>query len=283
MKRALIIGSTSVVGQALAKALEPDVHVTMAGRRSADIVLDIGRDIEPGVMRETFDVVINCAAYFNTHAPRDMLEAARVNTVGSLHACILAKAVNARHVIQISSLSACHRPGSAFFDAYALTKRQGEELAELFCSTHSLPLTILRPSQLYDATGTARTRQRMLYHILDQAAAGHDITIFGRRDPSRNYLFIPDFAEVCRRVVEKGTTGKFTVAHPHGHRLSEIANLAYRSFGTQGTVLFDRGKPDLEDIEEQMDSALASAIGYAPATSLAQGIALFRQHRESDH
>jgi nucleoside-diphosphate-sugar epimerase len=281
VKRVLVIGSTSVAGLAVAGALRPETEVTMAGRRNADILLDIAGDVELPEMDTNYDVVINFAAHFDVQSPRDMLEAARVNALGALNACILAKTAGAGHMVQVSSISAGHTSESSFFNAYALTKRHGEELSELFCSTHSLPLTILRPSQLYDATGAARPHQRMLYHILDQAAAGRDITIFGQRDPRRNYLFVQDFAEVCRRVVAQGTTGTFTVAHQQAHRLSDIANLAYQGFGTEGTISFDRDKPDLEDIEAQMDGALVSAIDYTPATSLAKGIELFRQHQES--
>lgn len=281
MKRILIIGSTSVAGLAVAEALRVDADVAMAGRRNADVKLDIADGIEHWGTDTTYDVVLNFAAYFGAQTPQDLLEAARVNILGALNACMLAKAVGARHLVQISSISATHGRESSLFDAYALTKRQGEELIELLCSNCSLPLTILRPSQLYDATGAARNHQRMLYHILDQAAAGRDITIFGPHDPLRNYLFLPDFGEVCRRVVALGTTGTFTVANSQTHRLSEIASLAFRAFGTEGKISFDRDRPPLEDIEAQTDAALIAAIGYVPTTSLAQGIGLFRQHWET--
>ncbi len=258
-----------------------DAEVTMAGRHNADVTLDIADNTAVTKTNARYDVVMNFAAYFGAQTPQDLLEAARVNALGALNACILAKAVGARHLVQISSISATHSRDSVFFDAYALTKRHGEELIELFCSDYSLPLTTLRPSQLYDATGAARNHQRMLYHILDQAAAGQEITIFGPHDPLRNYLFLPDFAEVCRRVVAHGTTGTFTVASNQTHRLSDIANLAFRTFGTTSKVGFDPSRPALEDIEAQMDAALISAINYEPATSLAQGIALYRQHWET--
>lgn len=280
MKRVLIIGSTSMVGRALADALTAGADVAFAGRRNADLLLNLGQDFDWSTLNASYDTVVNVAAHFGTQQPHEMIEAVRVNSLGALQSCILAKHVSARHVVHISSLSASYDQSHSLYSAYSLTKRQGEELCELFCRSHALQLAILRPTQLYDETGSARAHQGMLYHILDLAAEGKDITIFGRRDPLRNYVFLPDFAEVCKRVIERGVTGRFDVAHAEVHRLSEIATLAYATFGTDGTVGFDRLKPDLEDIEVSMDTRLAEAIGYTPATSLADGIELYRRYSE---
>jgi nucleoside-diphosphate-sugar epimerase len=38
---------------------------------------------------------------------------------------------------------------SPFYSSYALTKKQGDELAESYCRANKIPLTILRPSQIY--------------------------------------------------------------------------------------------------------------------------------------
>lgn len=282
MKRVLIIGSTSTVGLALGQALNSDAVVTFAGRRNADIQLDLGRDTPWEELQASYDVVVNVAAYFGSQQPSDMLEAARVNALGALQACVLAKQVEAKHIVQISSASAGYCVGSGFYNAYSLTKRQGEELCTLFCAKHELALTILRPTQLYDAMGAARIHQRMFYHILDRAAAGQDIVIFGRSDPWRNYIFIPDFAEICRRVILRGVTGIFNVAHPDAHRLSKVAALAYDVFGTTGTIGFDCSKPDLGDVEVEMDRRLIEAITYVPETSLINGMRLFRLKQESE-
>lgn len=283
MKRVLVIGNTSVLGLALTRALATDMTVTLAGRNNSKMAIDLGQNLHSAILNTRYDTVVNVAAYFGTQQPHEMLEAVRVNAFGALNVCVLAQAVRARHIIQISSVSASYEPQNSHFDAYALTKRQGDELCQLFCTNHLIPLTVLRPTQLYDETGAARKHQRMFYHMLDQASAGRDITIFGRRDPSRNYMFMADFVEVCRRVIETGVTGTFSVAHPRAHRLSEIAALAYKCFGTSGNILFDHDRSDLDDIEAQMDAGLADAIGYVPATSLAEGIEHFRRHEELKH
>lgn len=282
MKRVLVIGGQSMVGKALGEALRSKYLVTLASRRGTEFKVELGSGFDPEVIEGRFDIIVNTAAHFDTDRSSDLLQCAEVNAIGALQACMAAEKFRATHVIHVSSVSAKADPSERAYNAYSLTKRQGEELCTHFCRTRDLGLTILRPSQLYDAAGFGRKHQKMLYSIMEKASTSEDFTIFGTHDALRNYLFLPDFVEVCKRVIESHIEGLFDVVHPHSPRLSEVAATAYGVFGTQGRICFDPTRPDLEDLVVSPDLRLADTIGYMPQTSLAEGMALYRKFREQE-
>lgn len=279
--RSLVIGSTSVIGKAVAQGLAQLGPVQTAGRREADVHVDLSRPDSVPTSVPTYDVVVLAAADFGGHGADDLIRAEQVNAVGTLAACRLAQGCGARHLILISSVFASHVPGDPHYNIYSLSKRHSEELASLFCTAHGMALTILRPSQVYDAAGACRTHQPLLYAFADQAQAGNDITLFGNNDARRNYLHLDDLVQICTRVAATTTTGLFNCVHPHSPALSEIAQAAVSAFGQQGQVRFLRDKPDVPDLPAQaLDPALQEAIGFVPQVDIHRGFEMIRQHRE---
>lgn len=281
MRRVLVIGSNSVVGRACGDFLASDSSVCFAGRTNADFKLDIA---SPGARLpegERFDAVIHSAADFGSNSTDDFFRVECVNALGALNACRIANQVGASHVVLISTMSAGYQPPDAYYGIYSLSKRHGEELADLYCRTIGLSLAILRPSQVYDAKSLCRKHQPLFYSIIDKAQMGDDIVFFGSNDAKRNLLFLEDLAEIVARTVMKRIAGAFNCQSPASARLSELAGIAQREFGRGGRVHFQPDQPDIADLPPCEDGPdLYAAIGYYPATSLAQGIARIRQARE---
>jgi len=148
--RILIIGSTSVIGKALAVRLAHLGEVRLAGRREADILFDLAEWRELPESGELFDVVMHVAADFGGSTDDDYIRAELVNAVGTLSACKLAHRTRAKHFIFLSSISATYQASDPHYGIYALTKRHAEEVAQFFCSERNVALTILRPTQVYD-------------------------------------------------------------------------------------------------------------------------------------
>lgn len=277
----LVIGSTSVIGQAIAHGLAQLGPVQTAGRRDADVFFDLSQPDRVPASVPPFDVVVLAAADFGGPGIDDLIRAEQVNAVGTLAACQLAQRSGARHLILISSVSASYMPHNIYYSIYSLSKRHSEELASLFCSAHGIALTILRPSQVYDAAGACRTHQPLLYAFADQAQAGNDISLFGNNDARRNYLHLDDLVQICTRVAATTTTGLFNCVHPDSPALSEIAQAALSAFGQQGQVRFLRDRPDVPDLPAQLlDPALHAAIDFMPQVNIHQGFEMIRQHRE---
>lgn len=276
----LIVGSTSVIGKAVAKRLATLGGVKLAGRREADIAFDLTAWQELPIPNETFDVVVHIAADFGGSTDEDYIRAAQVNTVGTLSACALAHHVGARHFVLLSSISSTYTADDAHYGIYALTKRHSEEVAQFFCEERDIALTILRPSQVYDDAGECRRHQAFFYLIADWAEAGQDIELFGSRDARRNYLHLMDLAEIVGRVIEGRHTGVFTCAFPCHVRIGEMAVAAYAAFGTTGRVRFIAGKQDLEDLPDISVDALYELIDFWPGIDVAEGYRRISEFRE---
>lgn len=281
LKRILIIGSTSVVGRACGAVLASDASVYYAGKNDADFLLDL-TDPDctlPGWGR--FDAVIHAAADFGGSTGDDFVRAEKVNALGTLNVCRLARHVNAEHLVLVSSMSACYQARDAYFSIYSLTKRHGEELAQLYCQQSGLPLTILRPTQIYDAESRCRKHQPLFYDMMDKAQSGNNIDLFGTNDAIRDLLFLDDFAEIVARTVRRKVLGPFNCPGPSVVRLSEIANAALQAFGRGGQVHFHRDRPNIADLPViDCQACLYPIIEYWPATSLTEGILKIKRARE---
>lgn len=278
----LIVGSSSSIGYSICEYLEHLGQVKFAGRQNADFFCDLTHwDTKPTVT-ESFDVVVHVAADFGGTATEDFIRAELVNAVGTLSVCRLAEDCHAKHLILLSSISATYRPGDPYYGIYALSKKHAEEAALLFCSERSLALTILRPSQVYDAQGKCRKHQPLLYSMADKAQAGENIYLYGTHDPLRNYLYLEDLAKVCSRVVETRTTGVFDCVHPQNPRLSEVAGAAFLAFANGGSVQFQADKPNLLDLPSTTNSSLYEEIGFFPLVDIKQGFERIRQFRVSE-
>lgn len=276
----LLVGSTSVVGSAISDRIRPFANVKRAGRVDADYVLDLSCPASLPRIEDRFDLVISAAADFGGPSHADLARAETVNSVGALSVCALAEQTGAKQVLLISSVSASFQPGDPNHGIYSISKRHGEELAAYFCTDKGIALTILRPSQIYDAEGKCRRHQRVPYEFADRAQAGEDILLQGNHDARRNFLFLEDFAEVCSRVIQREIEGVFTVKHPRDVKLSEIASAAFRAFGRGGEVRFLPDRPDIPDLPHLGSSEIYGLIGYEPAVDMAEGMAAIRRQRE---
>lgn len=272
MKRILITGSTSTVARAIGGLLSQQHSVSYAGRREADYPLDLASVDTEVFAQARFDVVIHAAADFGGEGGEALLRAETVNALGALQVCRIAKAVHAQHMVQISSASAHYSAGEPYYNAYALSKRHGDELAQLYCAQEGLPLSILRPTQIYDAAGHCRGHQGLFYTMLDKAEQGEDITLYGSNDALRDYLFLEDFCAIIARVIAQGVTGTYDCPGNAAQPLSAIAHTALRVFGKGGDVRFLADKPDIPDIPLSPSTTLYNIIGYHPATDLAVGV-----------
>ena len=231
---------------------------------------------------QRFDAVIHVAADFGGKSDADWFRAESVNALGALNVCRLARQVAAGHLLIVSTISARYEPDHHHYGIYSLSKRHGDELAELHCRESGLPLTILRPTQLYDADSKCRKHQPFFYAMMDKAERGEDIDIYGSNDALRNLLFLDDLAEIVARTLQNKVLGVFTCSAPSSVRLSEVAAVARQVFGRGGNTLFLHDQPDIADIPAiDAPHDLFAAIQYAPATSLAEGILKIKQAREA--
>ncbi len=270
--RCLVVGNTSVVGEAVIAELSQTWSVTTAGRHGADVMIDLADPLAAIDVTEQFEVAVVVAADFGGESPGDFVRAELVNAVGALSACRLADAAGVAHFVLMSSSSATYSSGDPYFGAYALSKRHGEEAVSLYCARRDIALTILRPTGVYDAAGKCRRHQPLLYGLVDRARAGLDITINGSADPLRNFIYISDLARIVKRVIAARLLGTFGCPGTQSMTISQIASAAHDAFGRGGTVRFDASRDDTPSLAGILDTDLYDQLSYWPEVDLADGL-----------
>jgi nucleoside-diphosphate-sugar epimerase len=277
-KTIIVIGANSALADEVIPVLSKDNTVITAGRKNCDIYCDITKKVE---LPAGTDIIINFAAAFGGESDKDIKLAYETNCIGILNICMAAKDVKAERLISISSLSAEHNTKSSYYSIYAITKRQEDELAEFYCNLNKIPLTILRPSQIYGENRRFAAHQPFFYHIINKAHKGQDIEIYGKNDALRNYIHAHDLAVMIKKVITKQVNGTYSCLYPTDVTFSQISKVAQQVFNRGGQVIFLKDKPDIPDNIFKKDLTLYKKLGYYPKVSLEEGLERIKKHREA--
>lgn len=269
----LIIGGSSSLGEELKKHLSKNHEITTVGRSNCDIFLDLSITEEIN-SSASFDVAIMTAAVFGGNNFYSCEENININVTGTLRSIHFAQKVNAKHFVLISSMSAIQSSDSPFHSIYSITKKHSEDIAEFMCNSISMPLTILRPSQLYCENESFKKHQPLLYHIIYSVKKNEPIILQGKHNAVRNYLNVVDFIKIIERVIELKTFGKFNCVYPQNTSLSELTHAAIIAFDSTSKVEFDKSKNDIPDNGFIFDNLLYSKINFTPKININAGMRL---------
>lgn len=268
----LIVGGTSSLAYALNPVLSEFAEVITAGRAGCDVWLDLSGSIEQIVLPKGIDVVINAAASFGGKSFEDMFQTENVNVLGVLKLCNACTNAKIKQLVLISSMFALLDKTSRFYSIYSLSKKHSDEVAQLYSETCGLPLTILKPSQLYGVGEIQRKHQPFLSMIIDKAANGEDILIYGSNDALRNFIHVEDVAKIIALVIQRKIKGSYTCANIQHVSYSEVAAAAIEAFGTKSTIKFMTEEPDIPNNICELDDTLFRLIDYYPQISILLGM-----------
>lgn len=275
----LLIGSSSIIGGAIAQDLSNLGSVLTAGRRGADFDLDLIAPDSPPVIDQRFDAVVMVAADFGGITDADFIRACRVNVLGTIKSVGIAKQVGAKRFVLISSVSACYKPGEPHHNAYAITKSQSEQVATFSCAQNGIDLTIVRPTAVFDTQGKCRQHQKLFYAIIDSAREGRDFEIAGSADPLRNFIHVADVASLVTQVITRKESGIFLCAQPESIPISSLVKTAYAVFGNGGRLYFDSTKPNIATSRPLLDGS-EGYMNRSPMISIEEGIRRIRTFQE---
>lgn len=276
--KVLLVGGTSSIARALKPKLVPFCEVITAGRSNCDLTIDIAASSESIIFPNDIDIVIHTAAHFGGTTASAILEAENTNVLGTLKLCEAAVKSNVKHFIYLSSIFSNLIPDAPNYSVYGISKKHSEELASYYCVLNQLPLTILKPSHLYGVEESFKKHQPFFYSILEKAKNSEDITLYGNNDPIRNFLFIDDLIETIIQVMQQKVTGNFACTQMTDVTYTQIAQAAYKAFGSNGRVNFLSDKPDIPSFIYDKDNALYQKIGFFPQINIEQGIRKIAQH-----
>jgi nucleoside-diphosphate-sugar epimerase len=279
----LVVGGRSSLAQALKPILSLSCEVITAGPEGCDVYLNLNDQIEKIEIPSEIDVVINTAAHFGGETFQEILQAENVNVLGSLklaHACVHA---GIKHFVHISSIFAELDRNSPFYSIYSLSKKHAEDILTLYSSKTQLPLTIIRPSQIYGVGKTFRKHQPFLFTIIDKAENNEEISFYGSNDALRNFIHVEDVANVVATIVKMKLEGIYSCVNPQNVSYSEIAKAAIIAFESKSVVKFIEERPDIPSTMFPANDQLFRLINYYPQISISDGMkkeAIYRKGAE---
>ena len=169
---------------------------------------------------------------------------------------------------------------------YAATKRADELMGHAYAHLFGLPQTGLRFFTVYGPWG----RPDMAYYSFARAiAAGEPITLYDDGRLKRDFTYIDDIVAGVVGCLDRPPSSEVPpsrVLNIGNHRAEEVRTLVAMLEAALGRRAVVRGAPrPAADVEETFASVdgLAALTGFAPRTSLADGIGRFVAWFQSWH
>jgi GDP-L-fucose synthase len=165
-------------------------------------------------------------------------------------------------------------------EAYALAKIAGLKLIQAYRTQHSRRWISVMPTNLYGPNDNFDTESSHVLPALirkfDDAklAGSKTVKLWGTGEPLREFLYVDDLANACLHLLSN-YDGDVALNAGTGQELSikALAGLVAKIIGFEGEIVWDSHKPDGTP-RKVLDTSLLTEAGWAPTTSLQEGIQL---------
>jgi len=204
-----------------------------------------------------------------------VLEACRRNGVQHLLYASSSSVYGANKKVPFSESDSVDHPVSF----YAATKKANELMAHSYAHLYGFPCTGLRFFTVYGPWG----RPDMAYFSFTRdMLAGNPIRIFNHGNMVRDFTFIDDIVDGVLRVLETPPAADadgarhavFNIGNDHPVRLGDFVDTLESLLGVRAVrEMCDMQPGDV--VSTHADISSLRALGYHPATSLEDGLAVF--------
>ena len=160
---------------------------------------------------------------------------------------------------------------------YAATKKANELMAHTYSHLYGLRATGLRYFTVYGPWGRPDMSPMLFARAIME---GKPIQVFNHGDMQRDFTFVADAVEATLRVLDLPAPGTpphrvFNVGNHQPVRLLDYIALLERALGREAKKELKPMQPGDVPATYADTRALQEAVGFAPATPLADGLARF--------
>jgi GDP-L-fucose synthase len=288
-----VAGHRGLVGSALLRALKPrGVNLVTISRDELDLRRQ--SEVESWVLRTRPQVVIVAAGtvggiaanekfpakfmYDNLEITSSIIHASYLANVEKLlflgSTCIYPKLAT-QPIKEESLLTGSLEPTNEW---YAIAKIAGVKLAAAYRKEYGCDFISAMPTNLYGPNDnfdpeTSHVLAALL-HKFHTAKMGNDKTveIWGTGTPRREFLHVDDLASACVYLLEHYSESlHINVGTGIDITIGELATLIAEVVGFQGTLKFNRDRPDGTP-RKCTDNSRLRALGWEPRVDLRSGL-----------
>jgi nucleoside-diphosphate-sugar epimerase len=217
---------------------------------------------QPGV-RSSWGLDFSSYVQRNILATQQLLEACRVRPPAKLIYASSSSVYGDAASYPVSE-SVCPRPVSP----YGVTKLAAEHLCEVYRTNFSVPTASLR---LFTVYGPRQRPDMAFARLIECAVGGGVFELWGDGEQTRDCTFVGDVAVAMRDAATSGWLGVANVGGGMQVSMNEVVRLTSWICGPVNVV---RRSPSPGDVRHTgADTRVAaSAFGYEPKTTLAEGL-----------
>jgi dTDP-glucose 4,6-dehydratase/UDP-glucuronate decarboxylase len=252
---------------------------------------------EPIELDGTIDYVIHGASIASpVYYRRFPLETIKVNVEGTRKMLELARAVQAKSVLFLSSSEIYGDPDPSFIPTsedyngnvsctgpracYDESKRLGETLCATYFRLYATPVKTIRPFNVY-GPGQRLDDQRIIPDLVSAVLKGGPIKLFSDGRPTRSFCYARDFAAALLLVLLSSENGEaFNIGNDEEISIRTAAETVAESLGTAAPLKVEYTVSDdcdyLTDNPNRRCPNLAkirSRLGWSPEVKFREGIA----------
>lgn len=163
---------------------------------------------------------------------------------------------------------------------YALTKRLAEETCEFYASAHELPVTTIRPFNVY---GIGQAANFLIPAIISQVLTDGEEIIVKDLGPRRDYVYLEDLVTALLATLDKpGGYRVYNIGSGVSLSVQEVIDVIQDIAHTRKKVVCDTAVRTNELMDVVADITRAGReLGWYPETSFHAGIEnIIRSERE---
>jgi UDP-glucuronate 4-epimerase len=280
-----------------------DRLVCQPGFRDVRGTVEDGDMVTRLIAEERPDTVIHLAAQagvrHSLEAPQDYIDNNITGFLNILQAC---RKHPVRHLVYASTSSVYGLNGTMPFhesqstehpiSLYAVTKKANEMMAHAYGHLFAVPTTGLRFFTVYGPWGRP---DMALFKFTDAILADRPIQVFNNGKMARDFTYVDDIANAVTRIAraeprvnpdwsalnpDPATSGTapyriFNIGNSNSVNLMDYVAALEQALGRKARIEYLPMQPGDVARTWADTSALAAAVGYRPATSVADGVAAF--------
>jgi GDP-L-fucose synthase len=173
---------------------------------------------------------------------------------------------------------------------YSIAKIAGLKMCQAYRRQYGFRAVSAMPTNLYgpgdnfnlQSSHVLPALMRKFHEARERGSA--EVEIWGTGTPRREFLHVDDLADACLFLMENYDGESWiNVGWGRDMTIAELADAIARIVGFEGSVRFDRSKPDGTP-RKVLDTSRLSALGWSPRIGLEQGIRStyrwFLEHRD---
>jgi nucleoside-diphosphate-sugar epimerase len=270
-----VTGADGFVGSHLTQALEQDgcrvVRFSWSDGDIAHVALDYSS------ISHVFHLAARTSVPDSWSAPRNFYE---TNVLGTINVLELCRSTGAS-LTYVSSyvygpplrLPIDEEHPVRAFNPYSSSKILAEEAAKFYACSFHVPVTIIRPFNIY---GPGQTDAFLIPMIIQQALSPETRSIEVADDrPKRDQLFVSDLVQLLLRTIDGSGLRTYNAGSGYSVGIPEITSLVNELLGVSKPLLSRGEERPSEVMDVIADISRAKAdLGWQPRVSLREGLRL---------